>query len=77
MKDFILVRREISLRVILLIIRLLLRIVNLVVVVVSIIIRNNVVTSEIDCVGASNLEENVLILGNGDVDWLLVVLYRC
>ena len=41
----------------------------------TIIIWNDVVTSEVDGVRARNLEENSLILGDSDVEWLLVVLW--
>jgi hypothetical protein len=45
-----------------------------VVTVVSIIVRDNVVASEIDGVGAGDFEENALILSNGDIKGLLVML---
>ena len=40
----------------------------------SVIIGDNIVASEVDGVRASNLEENTLILSNGDIEWLLVML---
>ena len=43
----------------------------------SIIVGNNVVAGEVDGVGARNLEENTLILGNSDVERLLIVLCIC
>jgi hypothetical protein len=45
-----------------------------VVVVVSIIVWDQVVTSEVNGVGSGSLEEDALILTNGDVEGLLVVL---
>jgi hypothetical protein len=48
-----------------------------VVVVVSIVVRDNVVTSEVNGVGARHLEENALVLGNGNIKSLLVVLCVC
>lgn len=47
------------------------------VVVVSIIVRNNIVASEVDCVSSRDLEEDVLVLGNGNVKGLLIVLRKC
>lgn len=43
-------------------------------VVVSVIIRDNIVTSDIDGVGTSDLEEDSLILADGEIKSLLVVL---
>lgn len=45
--------------------------------IMAIVIWDNIVTGEVDGVGARNLEENALVLGNGDVERLLVVLYTC
>jgi hypothetical protein len=45
------------------------------VVVVTIVVRNYIVASEIDGVGTRDLEENALVLGNGNIKWLLEVLY--
>ena len=42
----------------------------------AIIVRDNIVASEIDGVSARDLEENALVLGNGDIKWLLEILYR-
>ena len=47
------------------------------VVVVAIIIRDDVVASEVDCVGTGDFEEDSLILSDGDVEGLLVVLLNC
>lgn len=47
------------------------------VMVVSIVVRNNVVAREVDGVGARDLEENALVLGNGNIKRLLVVLHVC
>ena len=44
------------------------------VVVVSVIIRDNIVASEVDGMRASNLEENTLILSDGNIEGLLVML---
>jgi hypothetical protein len=44
------------------------------VMVVAVVIRNHVVASEIDSVSAGNLEENTLVLSNGDIKRLLEVL---
>jgi hypothetical protein len=47
-----------------------------VVVVVTIVVGDYIVASEIDGVSTRNLEENALVLGNGNIEWLLEVLYR-
>jgi hypothetical protein len=44
------------------------------VVVVSVIVGDNVVASEVDGVRASDLEENTLVLSDGNIEGLLVVL---
>ena len=46
------------------------------VVVVSIIVGNDVVTSEENRVSAGDLEENLLVLSDGDIERLLIVLYE-
>lgn len=72
----LLIRQHLKLLIISRLVILILRlgVVDFVVVVVSIIIGNNIVTSEIDSVGSSNLEENTLVLTDSDIQWLLVVL---
>jgi hypothetical protein len=45
------------------------------VVVVTIIVRDYIVASEINGMSTRNFEENALILGDGDIKWLLEVLY--
>ena len=47
------------------------------VMVVSIIVRDNVIASEVDGVGAGDFEENALVLSNGDIQGLLVMLLIC
>lgn len=43
----------------------------------SIVIRDEIVASKVDGVGSSDLEEDTLILVDGDVEWLLVCLISC
>ncbi len=44
------------------------------VVIVTIFLRNDIVASEVDGVGTRNLEEDTLMLANGDIERLLEVL---
>lgn len=69
---FILIRRQVIIPF-----RVGIRIVNLVMVVVSVIIRDNVVSGQVNGVGARNFEEDTLILGDSNIERLLVILYAC
>lgn len=40
----------------------------------SVIIRNDIVASEVDGVSTRDLEENALVLSDGNVERLLIVL---
>lgn len=46
-------------------------------VVVSIIIGNNVISSEVDRVGTTDLEIYALVFSDGDIKGLLVMLATC
>lgn len=46
------------------------------VMIVTIVVWDNVVASKIDSMGPGNLEEYAFVLGNGDVQGLLVVLFH-
>merc|ERR1711977_4176 len=61
-------------QVIVLILLLIIRVVDFMVVIVTIFLRNDIVASEVDGVGTRNLEEDTLMLANGDIERLLEVL---